>query len=225
MNNIYLFSSERLGFRNWADKDLEPMSKINADQEVMEYFPRTQTKEETKGFIKRMQDQYETKGFCYFAVDQLDNNQLIGFIGLSEQRYEASFTPCVDIGWRLGKQHWGQGLATEGARRCLTFASRDLNLKKVYSIASVINTKSISVMKKIEMKYVETFDHILLHDFEKIKSCVLYEYDMDTEGINNANAKGASRLLGNKGCRFRILSATSRGQLKDALRVELKFMA
>ncbi len=115
----YIFTSQRLGFRNWLDSDLPKMAAINADEEVMRFFPSTQTKAKTEEFIKRMQAQFEKHGFCYFAVEILESKALIGFIGLSEQTYKADFTPCVDIGWRLGRTHWGKGYATEGAKRVL----------------------------------------------------------------------------------------------------------
>src|ERR1700761_6816125 len=101
MNDRYIFTSERLGFRNWMMSDVSEMSLINADPKVMEFFPETRTREQTVEFIERMQKQFAEKGFCYFAVDRLDNNDLIGFIGISEQTFEADFTPCIDIGWGL----------------------------------------------------------------------------------------------------------------------------
>ena len=74
------------------------MAKINTDEKVMKFFPDVNSKEQTLNFIDRMQLQFEAKGFCYFAVDKLENNEFIGFIGLSEQNYKAEFTPCIDIG-------------------------------------------------------------------------------------------------------------------------------
>ena len=78
----YLFVSERLGFRNWKKTDIKIMSGINADPIVMNYFPSVKTVNETIAFIERMQKQFTEKGFCYFAVDILESNELIGFIGL-----------------------------------------------------------------------------------------------------------------------------------------------
>ena len=99
--NSYIFTSERLGFRNWVAADIPKMVKINASQEVMQHFPSTATAQQTADFIKRMQIQYTEKGYCYFAVDRLSDGNFIGFIGLSYQTFEADFTPCVDVGWRL----------------------------------------------------------------------------------------------------------------------------
>lgn len=172
----YIFQSERLGFRNWINADIEIMAKINADVDVMRFFPSTQTPEQTEQFIKRMQKSFAESGFCYFAVDSLQNQELIGFIGLAEQKFEADFTPCIDIGWRLSKASWNKGFATEGAKRCLDFAFRDLHLEKVMAMAPQINLPSINVMQKIGMKKVLTFyNHPYLQADERLKPCELYE--------------------------------------------------
>ncbi|MFT4660642.1 MAG: RimJ/RimL family protein N-acetyltransferase [Patiriisocius sp.] len=170
----YLFTSERLGFRNWTLSDLDAYTEITTDHDVMKYFPSISNRELTEKFIIRMQEQHSKTGFCYFAVERLDEKKLIGFIGLCEQTYDSHFTPCVDIGWRLKKSEWGKGLATEGAKRCLDFAFEIKNLHKIYAVASEINLASIAIMKKIGMTYHSTFDHSLLLENSRIKSCVLY---------------------------------------------------
>ena len=170
----YLFKSDRLGFRNWLASDIEKLAAINADKEVMEFFPSTRTLPETNTFIKRMQKQYGDKGYCYFAVDNLEYDTFIGFIGLSEQNFAADFTPCIDIGWRLAKTAWNKGYATEGAKRCLEYGFEALHLDKIYSIAPVANLKSQQVMKKIGMHKVKAFDHPQLLDNARLRKCVLY---------------------------------------------------
>ena len=170
----YLFKSRRLGFRNWLESDTEKLAAINADEEVMAFFPSTRTWQETKNFISGMQRQYGEKGYCYFAIDKLEDDTFIGFIGLSEQNYEADFTPCIDIGWRLAKIAWNKGYATEGAKRCLEYGLEKLKINKIYSIAPVINTKSEQVMKKIGMRKVKTFNHPQLPDNARLRKCVLY---------------------------------------------------
>ena len=94
----------------------------------------------------------------------------IGFIGLSEQTFEASFTPCVDIGWRLSKKEWNKGYATEGAKKCLDYAFNHLNIEKVNAMKRPkINLKSVQVMKKAGMQKISDFVHpLLIHD-ERLK--------------------------------------------------------
>lgn len=179
-NKDYLFKSERLGFRNWLESDIDRLAEINSDKKVMEFFPGIISKDQTIEFIEKMQQQFTDKGFCYFAVDKLENNELIGFIGLSEKSFEAEFTPCIDIGWRLNSKEWNKGYATEGAKRCLEYAIEVLKLGKVVAIAPKINIKSERVMEKIGMKKIVEFEHSLLINDEKIRDCVLYEIEMQT---------------------------------------------
>jgi RimJ/RimL family protein N-acetyltransferase len=171
----YLFISERLGFRNWNLSDLDKMQEINSDEKVMEFFPSIPTKEQTADFVERMKKQFEDKGFCYFAVDKLENNEFIGFIGLSEQTYNADFTPCVDIGWRIKSSEWNKGFASEGAKKCLEYALNELGLENIYSIAPKINIKSEHIMKKIGLKKQYEFEHPLLTNNDRLKTCVLYK--------------------------------------------------
>jgi len=171
----YIFTSERLGFRNWRLGDIDKMHEINSDEKAMEFFPCIPTKEQTTEFIERMKKQFEDKGFCYFAVDKLEDNDFIGFIGLSEQTYDADFTPCIDIGWRIKSSEWNKGFATEGAKRCLSYALDNLKLEKIYSIAPKINIRSEHIMSKIGLKKQYEFEHPLLANDERLKYCVLYK--------------------------------------------------
>ncbi len=175
MSGTYLFTSARLGFRNWQQGDIAQMAAINADPDVMDFFPGVKTYEETEAFVKRMQQQLADKGYCYFAVDTLANKQFVGFIGLSEPTFESSFTPCTDIGWRLSKEAWNKGYATEGAKRCLEYAFDELNIPKIIAVAPKVNLRSEQVMKKIGMNKVTEFVHPLLIDDERLSDCVLYE--------------------------------------------------
>ena len=170
----YLFQSERLGFRKYTEADVPLIIAMNQDEEVMRFFPFCPSPEDTKAFMERMNKTCDEKGYCYFAVDRLDTNQLIGFIGLLDQSYEAPFTPCTDIGWRLMKEHWHKGFATEGALACLEYGFHRCGLKEVISTAPSINIPSLSVMQKIGMTKVGEFEHPRLSDYPHIRTCEYY---------------------------------------------------
>ncbi len=174
-NDKYLFTTERLGFRNWELSDIDEMYQINSDEKVMEFFPNVSTKKQTIEFVKRMKSQYSKKGYCYFAVDKLEDNTFIGFIGLSELTYNAKFTPCIDIGWRIKSSEWNKGFATEGAKKCLEYALNVLKIEEIYSIAPKINLKSERIMTKIGLKKQYEFEHPLLTNDSRLKTCVLYK--------------------------------------------------
>lgn len=175
MKNRYIFKSERLGFRNWNETDLIELAKINADKDIMKHFPKTQSKNETSEFIKRHSIQYKENGYNYFATEILETGEFIGFIGLAFQNYKTAFTPATDIGWRLKKSAWGNGYATEGAKKCLEFGFNKLNLKKIISTCTVKNSKSESVMKKIGMEKIGEFNHPKLKEYPEHEKCICYE--------------------------------------------------
>ena len=186
MSNTYLFKSERLGFRNWKDDDIPKMQKISGDHEVMEFFPAVSTIEQTTDFVHRMRLMYSENGFCYFAVDELESEAFIGFIGLCKQTYKSEFTPCVDIGWRLDTRFWGKGYATEGAKRCLNYAFHELGLKNIKSVAPKINWRSVHVMEKIGMKQQLEFKHPALKHNKRLEDCVCYQIANNPAGKNKS---------------------------------------
>lgn len=177
MKNNYLFTSERLGFRNWSETDLDEFALMNANPKVMEHFPATLTRSETEAFIQRLIKHFTERGYTYFATEIIETGELIGFIGLAYQDYESPYTPATDIGWRLKPSAWGRGYATEGARRCLDFAFGELQLEKVFAICTVGNAASENVMKKIRMKKMGTFNHPKLKVYPDYERCVCYQLE------------------------------------------------
>lgn len=174
----YLFTTSRLGFRTWSEKDLKPMARLNKDHEVMKHFPGLPSEKETEDFINRMISLFKEHRYCYFPIEHLKTNKFIGFIGLSLQEFNTDFCPCIDIGWRLKKDFWGKGLATEGALECLKYAQTQLGLEQIYSMAPKSNKGSIQVMKKIGMHFIKEFEHPKLENHTNLRSCVLYGIDL-----------------------------------------------
>lgn len=170
---MYFFKSQRLGFRQWLDSDTEPFVELNQDPRVMEFFPKTQSRQETIAMIERVKNQIDQIGYGWFAVDELSTGLFIGFIGISHPRFESYFTPCLEIGWRLHVDFWGKGYATEGAEACLKYAFEKLEESTVYSFTAKSNIRSERVMIKLGMKKEGEFDHPLLPEHPLSKH-VLY---------------------------------------------------
>ena len=158
-NTKSIIETERLRLRNWQDQDFIPFQKINADQTVMEYYPSTLDASETYLLIERIQNHFIQWGYGLYAVEYKENNEFIGFTGLSHPRFQNDFTPCVEIGWRLDKNYWNKGLATEAAKAVLHYAFHSLDLDKIYSFTALSNTPSKRVMQKIGMTELGTFYH------------------------------------------------------------------
>jgi RimJ/RimL family protein N-acetyltransferase len=137
---------------------------MNQDEDVMRYFPHVFTPEQSKASFERIKKHYENHGYTFFAVDLLKEETFIGLIGIVNTQFEAHFTPCVEIGWRLMKKYWGLGLATEGAKACVDHAFYELDIEEIYSFTPVVNRSSERVMQKIGMERVGTFRHPLVPD-------------------------------------------------------------
>src|SRR5471030_1757758 len=101
-----MIETPRLLLRQWQENDHEPYIELNQDKEVMEFFPSTLTRDESLAQIGRLSKHIAEYGYGFFAVERKDNHQFIGFTGLSNPRFQAHFTPCVEIGWRLSKANW-----------------------------------------------------------------------------------------------------------------------
>jgi RimJ/RimL family protein N-acetyltransferase len=156
------------------DTDIPVFVEMNKDPKVMEYFPKVLSEEETMAMIDRVKQHFIDNGFGLFAVELKETNGFIGFVGLSIPNFEADFTPCVEIGWRLAHKHWGKGYAPEAAEACLNYGFDNLGLKEIVSFTSVLNKSSMRVMEKIGMKYVKEFDHPNVEPNSRLRKHVLY---------------------------------------------------
>ncbi len=168
--------TDRLILRTWKDEDVAPYYEINQDLRVIEFLLGPMTMEEVKNFIESCNKNFHKKKFCLFAVDIKTTGAIIGFIGLSEPTFNAHFTPCVEIGWRLGSQYWSNGYATEGAKAVLQYGFNKCNLNEIVSFTAQENTRSIRVMERIGMKkdFNGDFDHPKLKSDHPLSKHVLY---------------------------------------------------
>jgi len=162
--------------RRWTDTDREPFAALNADPEVMEHFPAPLTRAESDAMIDRIEARRTETGFGFWALEVTATGEFIGFAGLSVPRFEAHFTPAVEIGWRLARSAWGRGYATEAARRALRYAFDDLALDEVVSFTSARNLRSRAVMERIGMIRDESgdFDHPMVPEGHPLRRHVLY---------------------------------------------------
>jgi ribosomal-protein-alanine N-acetyltransferase len=141
----------RLLLRRWRDADRAPFAEMNADPVVMEFFPRTLTRDESDDLVDRIEASFDRDGYGLWAVEVVDDGRFAGFIGLWPTPPELAFSPAVEVGWRLATHAWGAGLATEGARATLADGWDRLGLDEVVSMTSRINLRSQRVMQKLGM--------------------------------------------------------------------------
>ena len=167
--------TERLKLRAWQESDLQPFAELNADKDVMHYFPSVLTREQSDTLADKFQHLILDHGWGFWAVELKATGQFIGFTGLNTQPEQFIFSPCVEIGWRFAKQYWHQGYATEAAKACLKFAFETLQLKEVVSFTAVHNTASEHVMQRLGMQAMFEFNHPALTQESPLSRHILYK--------------------------------------------------
>jgi len=169
-------STPRLRLRQWHASDLEPFAALNADARVMEFMPGLLSSAESDALARRAAAEIAQLGFGFWATELRASGAFIGFVGLHIPSFEAPFTPCVEIGWRLGRTSWGNGFATEAAWECLRFAFESLALEEVVSFTVPLNRRSRAVMERLGMRHDPRgdFDHPRLPAGHPLRRHVLY---------------------------------------------------
>jgi RimJ/RimL family protein N-acetyltransferase len=171
-----VLQTPRLLLRPLQESDRNAFSRMNADPRVMEFFAAPLSHAESDALIDRIQAHMRQHGFSFFAAELRASGELIGMVGLAHVPFEAHFTPCVEIGWRLVPEHWNSGLATEGACECLRYASRELSLTEVVAFTVPANQRSRRVMEKLGMSYdpADDFEHPRIPEGHPLRKHVLY---------------------------------------------------
>ncbi len=172
-----MIKTNRLILRPWRKDDLESFAELNADSRVMEHFPSVKTFEESTKEYESILEQFKTQGYGWWAVSELNKNNFIGFIGLRYIDFPASFTPNIEIAWRLAYDYWGKGYATEGAHASLEYGFKVLKLPEIISFTSTLNIRSQAVMKRIGMHHCPEydFDHPKLPEGHPLRKHVFYQ--------------------------------------------------
>ncbi|MEV6348408.1 GNAT family N-acetyltransferase [Actinoplanes sp. NPDC051851] len=147
--------TERLALRQWRDDDLDALAAMNADPEVMRYIMdgAVRDRPQTEAGLRHMVKIWEEHAFGLFAIDVRETGEFAGWAGLSVPEFLPEVMPTVEIGWRLAREHWGQGYATEAATAALRFGFEERGLERVVSIRHRENDRSRRVMEKLGMAH------------------------------------------------------------------------
>lgn len=176
MEPILQLDSARLLLRQWRDDDLPAFTQMCADPQVMRYFPAPLSRLESAALIGRVRGHFAEHGFGLWALERKDTGEFIGFTGLLNVGFDAPFVPAVEIGWRLAREHWGLGYASEAAWTSLRCAFDRLGLDEVVAFTTQTNLPSQKVMQAIGMRPDPSgdFEHPRLAVDHPLRHHVLY---------------------------------------------------
>lgn len=169
-------TTSRLVLREWRDEDREPFAELNADPRVAKFLSGPLDRAASNALVDRIRDHWAANGHGLWAVERVDDAAFLGFVGLAAHTFDAPFTPCVEVGWRLATAAWGRGYATEAARAALRFGFEDLGLTEIVSFTAPANVKSRAVMERLGMTRdpADDFDHPRFPDGHRLRRHVLY---------------------------------------------------
>jgi RimJ/RimL family protein N-acetyltransferase len=174
--------TERLWLRRWRDADREPFATLNADPVTMEHFLAPLTRQESDAFVDWVDAHFREHGFGLWVVEVLPTGDFAGLVGLMKPAFEAHFTPAVEVGWRLARQHWGRGYATEAAKAALEFGFDKVGLEEIVSFTVPANLRSRRVMDRLGMSRdpADDFDHPRMPEGHRLRRHVLYRLSRDS---------------------------------------------
>jgi RimJ/RimL family protein N-acetyltransferase len=177
----------RLRLRQWRESDREPFAAMNVDSVVMEFFPTLQSRASSDATIDAWQAQLLERGWSNWAVDVRATGHFIGFVGLSVPKRLFPFSPCVEVGWRLAREHWGKGFAAEAGREALRAGFEQFALDDIVSFTSVLNVRSRAVMERIGMRNTyQDFEYPGIPEGHALRAHCLYRITRTQWGENAA---------------------------------------
>ena len=169
-------ATERLLLRGWRDGDRAAFATMNADPVVMQHFPAPLGRVASDLLVDGILRGWVERGYGLWAVERIADGRFLGFTGLSSPSFEAHFTPAVAVGWRLARDAWGSGYATEAAEAAVGFGFEVIGLEEIVSFTVPANLRSRRVMERIGMTHdpADDFDHPKLPPGHPFRRHVLY---------------------------------------------------
>ena len=191
-------ATSRLRLRPWHNGDLPAFAALNADPRVMEHFPERLDRPASDALAARIRAHFAAHGFGFWAVEVPGGASFIGFVGLAVPGFQAPFTPCVEIGWRLAAAHWGRGYATEAAAAALAYGFARRGLEEIVSFTATTNLRSQRVMTRLGMTRspADDFEHPSLPAGHPLRPHVLYRLPRAAWSASGAGRSGEGKRPG-----------------------------
>ena len=140
------------------------------------YFPGALDDRQARDEAQRCRDAIAQRGWGFWALELPGRLPFAGAVGLLVTAFEAHFVPCVEVGWRLAREAWGQGYASEAAAAAAQFAFERLELEEIVAIATESNAPSRTLMERLGMRHDAAggFDHPRIAEGHPLRRHVLY---------------------------------------------------
>ena len=169
--------TDRLVMRRWRDADRDAYAAMNADPEVMRYFPATLARATSNASVDRIEELFDQQGFGLWALEVAATGEFIGFTGLNPMPDGVPGAGGMEVGWRLVRQAWHKGFATEAARAAVDVAFTGAGLAELWSMTAVLNRPSQAVMLRIGMTPNALFDHPKIAAGHPLRRHIVYRLE------------------------------------------------
>jgi ribosomal-protein-alanine N-acetyltransferase len=188
-----MIKTPRLILRPWRDSDLAAFAEQNADPVVMRFLLHVLTREQSDAYAASSIQHFSETRYGKWAVEAPGVAPFIGAVGLTRMKFEAAFTPAIEVAWRLNRRYWGQGYATEAARAAVEDGFTRVGLKEIVAITTLSNTPSMRVMEKLGMTRTIEFDHPLVPEGHALRRHILYRLSREAwdQRVHEPNDRGS----------------------------------
>jgi RimJ/RimL family protein N-acetyltransferase len=151
----------RLRLRRPRPEDGEPFAALNADPEVARFVSASGplVRAESDLLLRKMIEHWDDHGFGLWMADLRESGELAGFVGLAHPGTMPALAQEVEVGWRLARAHWGQGLATEGGAEAVRFAFAERRVPRLVCVIDADNERSLRVARKLGFALWRAMDH------------------------------------------------------------------
>lgn len=147
---------------------------MNADPEVMRYFPATLNRAASDASVDRFERLFVRQGFGLWALEVAATAEFIGWTGLNPMPEGVPGAGGMEVGWRLARNAWHHGYATEAAAAAIDAGFNGVGLDQIWSMTAVLNLPSQAVMRRLKMTEYGNFEHPELEIGDPLRPHVVY---------------------------------------------------
>ena len=152
MSAIPVLQTERLILHGWRESDFDAYVTIFCDPEVTRFISKPQSRADAWRHMAMIAGHWSLIGYGPWAVIRRSDGELIGRIGF----WNPEFWPALELIWAMGRAHWGNGYASEGARAAMDYGFEQLSFANITSHIDPENIRSQAVAKRLGQKPVGT---------------------------------------------------------------------